>query len=170
MEITKLEEEAVESYMDAGDFRAGVLGVLSSTWRCEGGEIVADSFVSKANIICELARRAYLAPSTMEVQALLATINALKDENERMRRTALVEVGLSPEFRSALVKAFMRGKAGPCNICFTDSWQPCDEAEPNAINHPELGWIVCECCRLAEQLRVARANTPQGFGPEGRVN
>lgn len=125
MTITKLEEEAVEAYMDAGDFRQAVLGVVSSTWRCEGGEIVADSYASKANIICELARRHYALNSTDIL----------------------------------------------CTTCLCVAWEECNESDPGARpNSTGPGWMRCQLCQANEQLRAARANTPQGFGPEGRVN
>lgn len=177
MEFTDLQKNLIDEYSESQ--RNGLFGVVDSviglTWACESsGKVVAMTDKDKAVVVSELARRFYLAPTTIEVQALQATINALKDENQSLRAqagstVARLEIGLSPEVKAVLGKLSLRGKVG-CDICWTDSWQPCEPDTPDAINNPEFGWMVCECCRLADQLRAARANTPQGFGPEGRVN
>jgi hypothetical protein len=41
-----------------------------------------------------------------------------------------------------------------CDVCFTSSWQPCEEGTPNAVQDDLTGgWMVCECCRLVEMNR-----------------
>ena len=41
---------------------------------------------------------------------------------------------------------------GACEVCWTNSWEPCDEEENCAYAHPHLGDCVrCLCCWLTEE-------------------
>ena len=43
-----------------------------------------------------------------------------------------------------------------CEVCFTSSWQPCDEGTASAVKDDSTdGWMVCECCRLGALLSEA---------------
>lgn len=43
-----------------------------------------------------------------------------------------------------------------CSVCFTSSWQPCEEDAPEAVKDDSTGgWMVCECCRLGTLLSEA---------------
>lgn len=35
-----------------------------------------------------------------------------------------------------------------CDVCFTDSWQPCPEGTPGAVADREGNLVVCGCCQL----------------------
>jgi hypothetical protein len=55
-----------------------------------------------------------------------------------------------------------------CDVCWTSSWQPCEENTPNAVKDGN-GWMVCGYCKLEEAYRkllkyTARANAYMKHG------
>ena len=47
-----------------------------------------------------------------------------------------------------------------CDVCWTDSWQPCEQGTPNAIPDPSVvgGWMICEYCQLYEKYENGLIN------------
>lgn len=77
----------------------------------------------------------------------------MQDNNERVFQELQSAYAILKEKQVELDAA----RDSICDVCFTSSFQPCAETEPNAVKDPQgEGYMCCGYCQMHEQFVAAR--------------